>query len=81
MFPAAPSSSLPSHIHAQLCGRGPDPSLARRTGLSYQTQGDGVWQVLFPSLSPLCQEETTHSTWGAGKAGGQSMLVPRASLC
>ena len=33
-------------IHAQLCGRGPDPSLAHRTGLSYQTQSDGVWQVL-----------------------------------
>ena len=33
-------------IHAQLCSRRPDPSLAHRTGLSYQTQSDGVWQVL-----------------------------------
>ena len=31
MFPAAPSSFLPSH-HRKLCSRGPDPSLAHRPG-------------------------------------------------
>lgn len=38
MFPAAPSSSLPSHIRAQLSGRGPD-LVWHRTGAQLPDPG------------------------------------------